>query len=847
MNYPVWQLDAFGGGLIIALIAILHVYISHFAVGGGLFLVLTEIKGLREGSQEILEYVRAHTKFFLLLSMVLGGMTGVGIWFTIALISPAATSSLIHIFVFGWAMEWVFFLAEIVSLLLYYYTFDRLDPRKHLILGWIYFGSAWMSLFLINGIIGFMLTPGKWLENGNFWSGFFNPSFWPSLFFRTFMALMIAGLFGFLTSIRIKNVPLRHRLIRYCALWLLPALLLLLPSALWYKAALLPAQQEMIFVIAPAIRPFLNAFIWLTPLLIGGGLVMAVFKPQEIRKPLAWVMLILGLFYLGCFEFIREGARRPYIIHDYMFSTSITKAELPQVRQKGVLAGARWVKNTTITAENRMDAGKDLFNLLCMPCHSNGGLLNDIRPFAAQFTPQGMDAFLGAMGSANSYMPAFAGTAEEQTVLAEYLTTRLVPRPQETQPAISEDIHGTAPIAFNPETAEYLLLVSPDKGMYLTSEPNESGIDFSFGPPTLRAQVIQRGPSPLALEDGAQVTYRIDTSKGLLTGTLRPEGSAYVATLPELPALAADFRPYVMADIEAMQNGKLLAATRVKINISNEIGCRNCHGGPWRQQGRAGLSRETSAAILTLHDQRHQTQLGKELNSGKIVVCSTCHADSSRNAAGQTQLLSLSAAMHGFHATRIEAEQSCDFCHASSPHGITGGLEDLHAGLDLTCANCHGNLTEHAMALLKGEPLTDNTTAMLKVLAQRGKTDNSAVTARTPWTMQPDCLTCHKDFQPPEITSAFNHWTSGKKENLFVNRYGMDGLLLCASCHGPQHSIYPGTNPHNQTAVNFQPLQYQKLPYPIGADRGCAVCHTMDMDNEFHHPGSLSTFRNRKE
>ena len=94
MNYPVWQLDAFGGGLLVAIVAIVHVYISHFAVGGGLFLVLTEMKGLREGSPGILAYTRRHTKFFLLLTMILGGMTGVGIWFTIALLSPAATSSL---------------------------------------------------------------------------------------------------------------------------------------------------------------------------------------------------------------------------------------------------------------------------------------------------------------------------------------------------------------------------------------------------------------------------------------------------------------------------------------------------------------------------------------------------------------------------------------------------------------------------------------------------------------------------------------------------------------------------------------------------------------------------------
>ena len=52
MNYPVWQLDGAGGGLLIAMMAVFHVYISHFAVGGGLFLVLTEMKG-DQGKQPV--------------------------------------------------------------------------------------------------------------------------------------------------------------------------------------------------------------------------------------------------------------------------------------------------------------------------------------------------------------------------------------------------------------------------------------------------------------------------------------------------------------------------------------------------------------------------------------------------------------------------------------------------------------------------------------------------------------------------------------------------------------------------------------------------------------------------
>ena len=130
MNYPVWYLPGTGGGVLIALIAILHVFVSHFAVGGGLYLIYAEKKGLRENSTGILEFTRRHARFFLLLTMVFGSITGVGIWFIIALVHPAATSSLIHSFVFGWAIEWVFFIGEIIALLIYHYRWNKMSPRN---------------------------------------------------------------------------------------------------------------------------------------------------------------------------------------------------------------------------------------------------------------------------------------------------------------------------------------------------------------------------------------------------------------------------------------------------------------------------------------------------------------------------------------------------------------------------------------------------------------------------------------------------------------------------------------------------------------------------------------------
>ncbi|MGZ8869378.1 MAG: cytochrome ubiquinol oxidase subunit I, partial [Thermoanaerobaculia bacterium] len=235
MNYPLWDLPA--AGLLIAFVAIVHVFVSHFAVGGGLFLVWTERKARRENDTELLEYVRRHSRFFILVTLVFGAVTGVGIWFTIGLVHPAATSSLINTFVWGWAIEWTFFLAEIAAALVYFYSWDKLTPKQHMAVGWIYFGAAWASLIVINGILTYMLTPGSWIENRAFWSGFFNPTNWPSAVIRTLGAIGLAGIYALFTATWIASPELTRKLSRYAALgWVLPMAIGMPIALFWYFA-----------------------------------------------------------------------------------------------------------------------------------------------------------------------------------------------------------------------------------------------------------------------------------------------------------------------------------------------------------------------------------------------------------------------------------------------------------------------------------------------------------------------------------------------------------------------------------------------------------------------------------
>ena len=217
MNYPFWEIPYLGSGWVIGIIAIFHVMISQFAVGGGLYLPMAERKAMRMPEGQLrtdwLNQLASHSKFFLILTAVFGTVSGVGIWFAIGLTHPEATSTLIHNFVFGWAMEWVFFLVELTTIAVYYSTWSKIDPKLHLTVGWVYAVASVFTLIIINGILTFMLTPGDtWLavagtghEASKFWYAFFNPTYWPSLFLRACVCCALAGIWALITASRIDG------------------------------------------------------------------------------------------------------------------------------------------------------------------------------------------------------------------------------------------------------------------------------------------------------------------------------------------------------------------------------------------------------------------------------------------------------------------------------------------------------------------------------------------------------------------------------------------------------------------------------------------------------------------
>jgi cytochrome bd-type quinol oxidase subunit 1 len=422
MNYPFWDIPILGGSMLIAIIAILHVIVSHLAVGGGFYLYFAERKLAREKDPEFLNYIKSHARFFMLLTTVFGAVSGVGIWFAIALVSPAATSTLIHIFLYGWAIEWVFFLVEILAVILYVYKFDRLSDASRQKLAFIYMASAWLSLFVINGIITFMLTPGDYYQTGNFYTAFFNPTFWPSLFFRTVVCIAFAGIFAMFTATFQFKEEFREKAIKYASAYLLPAVIFMPVFALWYFAMIPGSAKDIVTGASPLIMIFANISAGSAFLMLGAAIANSWIEPKRFSTVFTILLIIFASTFLATFELVREAVRKPYTLYDRMYSNSIyiDKNKNPEINCGSFLSNLKWCDIKEVNAQNALAAGREIYRYQCQACHSIEGY-NAIRPLVKHQSREFCEANLLKLDELKKFMPPFFGNDKERSALALYL------------------------------------------------------------------------------------------------------------------------------------------------------------------------------------------------------------------------------------------------------------------------------------------------------------------------------------------------------------------------------------------------------------------------------------------
>lgn len=429
MNFPSLDYSWFGNGSVIALIAIIHVIISHgVAIGTTVIVVSMEYRAVRTNDAKLNDLAKNIAKWLLIITTTAGAMTGVGIWFSTTVIQPDSISALLRIFFWAWVAEWVVFITEVVLLIIYYYTWDKWTDakgkRRHVNLGIALAFFSWLTMAIITGVLAAKLTPGRWTETFSFWHAFINPTYLPSLGFRMFLAISLAiVMVSFFIRWLVKDEELRAETFRVFGLLGAISLPATFITGLWYLWAIPDNAYNMIM--------------WSTgmPEHIFKGLnliafaILILFLVWLIKQPkkLPWLLSILAfgaaVGFIGEFEVVRESIRKPFVIYDYMYANGLLEQDREKYNEEGFLTHATWANESEVTPANLLDAGRDVYVGQCITCHTVDGW-RDKRALGNRL--EGWDAeaiktFIPTMHNVHVAMPPFMGTDEELEALANYL------------------------------------------------------------------------------------------------------------------------------------------------------------------------------------------------------------------------------------------------------------------------------------------------------------------------------------------------------------------------------------------------------------------------------------------
>ncbi|RTL54860.1 MAG: cytochrome c [Sphingobacteriales bacterium] len=447
MDFPMFHLDWLNDRFLIAMIAILHVLINHgIAVGFVPYIVWLEQKGVcKSNATEITDtkwdgMAERMMKVAFIVTTTVGAMTGVGIWFSAALVSPASIGSLIRVFYWAWFTEWTIFVTEVVLIMVYYLTWKNSNQSlqsklKHIKFGWYLSVFSWFTMAIIVAILGFMMDPGNWNKHHSFINGFTNPIYLPQLFFRTPTAMVIAGTFGYLLVFAFtqKNTETRKQAIQTSAKWILFWIPFSVLGAVYYYKAMPAAMRDNMSTAVGTIE-FQQYYQLLKYIILGATssifliALLGLLKPGKVRWGLVLFPTIMAFGFLGIFERVREFIRKPYVIGGYMYSNLLRKEDYPLYQRDGILKYATYNSTPEITATNKIEAGRNVFMLSCSRCHTTQGINSITYVFERMYgsfnkplDENAMAAYIPNMHNGRTFMPPFPGNQKEAEALAAYL------------------------------------------------------------------------------------------------------------------------------------------------------------------------------------------------------------------------------------------------------------------------------------------------------------------------------------------------------------------------------------------------------------------------------------------
>lgn len=430
LYYPVNDFGPVMKGMVIGGLGIVHVFLAQFAIGGGL--LMCWFQWLAGSGREPLarRLLDSYFRVLVLISFVVGALTGVGMWFTTIQVSPGTIGLMVDAFHWVWATEWLFFWVEVIAGYAFYRYGRILSDRSRMALLVVYSVAGWGSLFWINGILSWQLTPGAWISTGDVWRGFFNATFWPSLGYRTIACGVLGGLAAAIVINTMDGLTReeRTRLINRTALFLVPIAFMPLFGA-WFLAVLPPDSRTWVMGGSIAMTLFMNLAAGAS-LLIGGYAVLGLWRQRlYINGATATLLAALAFGATAGGEFVREGVRKPYTVRQALYSNSIAPDQVAELRRTGVTTRDPFpLRDAARYPTRQLRLGALTFRNQCAVCHSVEGM-NGLAHLMGSWTPDQKRLNVAQLQWTKAFMPPFAGSPEELEALVQFVGWTAAGRP----------------------------------------------------------------------------------------------------------------------------------------------------------------------------------------------------------------------------------------------------------------------------------------------------------------------------------------------------------------------------------------------------------------------------------
>jgi mono/diheme cytochrome c family protein len=165
----------------------------------------------------------------------------------------------------------------------------------------------------------------------------------------------------------------RPDLVRYLGWWFLGGALLSYAGYRWWEVALPDTVTALFLGETPTLAGLAatrSFTLWSLAIGLAVCVLALLLAPRAARGITAIVLMAAAFGFFGGYERLREGTRKPFLIHSHLFSNGLLVSQIDEINRVGISAHSGWVALGDPSPEA---LGARIFAAECSSCHTLDG------------------------------------------------------------------------------------------------------------------------------------------------------------------------------------------------------------------------------------------------------------------------------------------------------------------------------------------------------------------------------------------------------------------------------------------------------------------------------------------